>query len=256
MLVGIVDASGNSCQKDVAITIDPSTPPSSCMTPTTLPNAQYGDPSYYGILTPVVPIVSMDAVWTVVSGSLPPGLTLDGSANYTGGIVAIDPYSGGASACGTYNFTVNVTASSPPTNCNQAISLTVVAPIGFSCGSTPTTPPAGGGWAWPDGNSGGIYQIFYSAGVCNGTCVNENLQIHFTASAPWHSSTGGQMILGIIVNGNLVGTETIYSPPTNVQDVTTIAVLTPFSVNTIALAWYTQSGNIDANSGGLSFAFI
>ena len=64
------------------------------------------------------------------------------------------------------------------------------------------------------------------------------------------------MILGIIVNGNLVGTETIYSPPTNVQDVTTIAVLTPFSVNTIALAWYTLSGNIDANSGGLSFAFI
>lgn len=253
--VTVTDAFLNTCDKDFVIKVNGA---ALCMTPITLPDCNYGNPTYYGILTPIVPIVSVDAVWTVVAGALPAGLWLDGSANYTGGIVALDPVFGGASECGTFHFTVRVTASDPPTDCTQDITLTVIQPIGWTgCGGTPTTAPAGGPWVWPGGGTPPGGTAFYSFTICNDTCVTKILNWHFTAANPW-SGVPSEMDYDVILNGFGGGFSPLWFSPTgipNIQDLVGSIVVNAFSTNTVDFKFQVQLGPVDANSGNLTFSF-
>ncbi|MHC4713163.1 MAG: putative Ig domain-containing protein [Planctomycetota bacterium] len=101
-------------QKALSITIDPPPDPLE-ITTTSLPNGQVGTP-YSQTLAATGGITPYS--WSIVSGSLPAGLSLDSG---TGEI------SGTPTAYGTSNFTVEVTDSQlPPDSDQQALSIEVI----------------------------------------------------------------------------------------------------------------------------------
>jgi hypothetical protein len=138
VLIRVSDSNTPPFTADKAFTVDIILPPGqpvSISTASPLPSGITGTPySLQPLLTATGGVPPYN--WSVISGSLPAGLTLNG-ANITGT----------PSTAGTSNFTIRVTdSSSPQQGFQKAFALTVIAALGVS---TASLPPASTGIAYP-----------------------------------------------------------------------------------------------------------
>jgi subtilisin family serine protease len=126
--VRVTDSQAQTDTQDLQIDVAPAPVPPPTITTTTLPGGTVGQPYSQTLhategTTPYT--------WSLDSGSLPAGLSLDA----TSGVIAGTP-----SAGGTASFTVRVTDAGSQTDTQPLTLSVVVAPLGIT---TPATLPAG-----------------------------------------------------------------------------------------------------------------
>lgn len=109
----VVDATGVSASKALAITVNP--PPALTITTTSLPGATIGT-AYSQTLQATGGVPSYN--WSVTAGNLPTGLTLSNA-----GVISGTP---SGTVTGSINFTVTVTDSQTPTASTKSANLSIV----------------------------------------------------------------------------------------------------------------------------------
>ena len=176
---------------------------------TSLPNGTV-NVAYAATLTAVGGITPY--AWSIVSGSLPGGLTL----NLTSGAITGTP-----SGVGTFNFTVQVSdGSNPAQSASKALSITVV-PALTSIAVTPTNPT----------NQVGSTQQFTATGTYSDGSTQD-----LTTQAAWTSSktTVATINASGLATGVSAGTATISAGLAGVTNGTTLTVQPPPLVITTA----------------------
>ena len=229
--VQVKDKNNASAQKAFALTV------TSCMTWTTtnLTSGTVGQSYTYYLQNIAGGCRSPYGSWGVASGSLPPGLTLDGS-NGT--------ISGTPTTAGTYNFSVTVTDANHFITV-QALSLTINPPTPPTITTTSPLPngTVGTSYSQQFAASGGATP--YSWAVASGS-LPSGLSLSSGGLLSGTPTSTGTTSFSVKVTGNGASSTNAFSLTINPQTPPTITTTSPLPNGTVGTSYNQQF----AASGG------